>query len=283
MSTETPRSNPCSCWSCGEANKPEAAFCRKCGASLASRGTSDPGEDSIPAPAGSASSFRHEDVAPSFVARAWKPVLVVVTMALAGLLLWPMKMRAPSPAQRASEQHGNVTSASSTSVAVSTAPPRSPEPGRVPDASGGAPTRPVATASSRLNPQSGNVYDPENILDGRLDTAWVAGPPGTGEWVQIEFPIPTLVSEIEIFAGYGKNQLIFEKNNRVKSIQLQFMDEQGQFNVEHSQSISLEDMRRWQSFHLAPPVRTLAVRLLIVAVYRGTAYNDTAISEVRFH
>jgi hypothetical protein len=152
------------------------------------------------------------------------------------------------------------------------------------DVTDGAPTAPFARASSVLAPQLGNRYGAENVLDGKLDTAWVEGVPGPGigEWLDVEFPRPTPISQIEIFPGYGKNQQIFEKNNRPKTIQLQFMDDHLQFRTGNSKTIHLEDAARWQTYPLAAPIQTPGVRFVIVEVYRGTTYDDTAISEVRF-
>ena len=52
-------------------------------------------------------------------------------------------------------------------------------------------------------------------------------------------------------------------------------------SIRYAARIALEDARSWQGFPVTP-IRTLAVRLVIADVYQGTAYDDTAISEVRF-
>ena len=50
-----------------------------------------------------------------------------------------------------------------------------------------------------------------------------------------------------------------------------------------SEEVELQDEMRWQSFNFQRTIRTLAVRLVIVEVFRGTVYDETPISEVRFH
>lgn len=153
----------------------------------------------------------------------------------------------------------------------------------VPDVSEGAPTRPVATASSSLKPELGFRYDAENVLDGRLDTAWVEGVPGTGvgEWVQIEFPSLTHVSEVSVFPGYGKSERLFYRNCRPKLIRVQFMDGHFQFGPSNAMDLHFEDSMKWLTYPVAPSIDTNGVRLTIVEVYPGTAFQDTAISEIR--
>jgi hypothetical protein len=153
----------------------------------------------------------------------------------------------------------------------------------LPDVSEGAPTRTFARASSVLKPQFGAHYDADNVLDGRLDTAWVEGVAGQGlgEWIEIEFPTNTLVSEIEIFPGYGKSERLFTRNSRPKRIQIQFVGEYAHSGNPRTEEIALEDEMKWQIFKVTPPVATFDIRFTIMDVYPGTAHEDTAISEIR--
>jgi hypothetical protein len=156
-------------------------------------------------------------------------------------------------------------------------PPAAHQPAKEPDVSEGAPTRPYATASSELAPQGNNKYSADRVIDGQLSTAWVEGKPGPGigEWVEVGFPDFRLVSKIRIFPGYGKSDLAFRSNNRPRTLRLQFTSGEPQV-------ITLEDAMKWQTFTLTTPVRTFSVRTFIIDVYRGSKWDDTAISEIEF-
>jgi hypothetical protein len=158
-----------------------------------------------------------------------------------------------------------------------------PENRKLPDVEEGAPTRTFARASSVLKPQGGSRYDANNVLDGRLDTAWVEGVPGPGrgEWIEIEFPVNTVVSEIAIFPGYGKSEQLFKKNSRPRKILIQFVGEYQHSGNPRAQEMALVDEMKWQTVKVTPSVTTVAVRFTIIDVYPGTAYEDTAISEIR--
>ena len=155
--------------------------------------------------------------------------------------------------------------------------------GKPQDVSEGAPTRPYALASSTLKPEPGHKYDPENVLDGRLDTVWAEGVPGYGEgqWIQIVFPTYTQMSEIAIFPGLGKNEQLFRRNGRPKTLKAQFMNDPISFDTGRVQELAFTDEMRWQVFPVNGHISTFGVRLTIVDVYKGTKYEDTAISEIR--
>lgn len=129
--------------------------------------------------------------------------------------------------------------------------------------------------TSVLASQFGNAYGPRNLVDGVPSTAWSEGARwhGVGEMVVIVFPEPRPVSSLSLINGYAKNDDIFFKNGRVRSMTISS-------SAGETAKVQLRDARDWQSFSL--PFRQPAtwISLEIANVYAGARYQDTAISEI---
>lgn len=130
--------------------------------------------------------------------------------------------------------------------------------------------------SSVLAPQYGFNYVPANVVDNRLDTAWVEGKKGSGEgeWLLVDLGRARSVRTIELLNGYHKNEDIFRKNNRVRGLKIAMSNG-------YTTTVELEDSGGVQKITLDEPQAVTWVQLTIQSVYRGTKYQDTAISEVR--
>ena len=130
-------------------------------------------------------------------------------------------------------------------------------------------------ASSILDPQYGNRYGPNNLVDGKLSTAWVEGVSGngSGERIVFSFDRPRRLAGFEIVNGYAKNRDIFRKNARVQTARLTLSNGD-------SQIITLPDTMQARMFTFAQPVETTWLELQIETVFRGTKYTDTALSEL---
>lgn len=129
-------------------------------------------------------------------------------------------------------------------------------------------------------------YLAKNLVDGDLDTCWVAGGQndGIGESVTFVFDEPRKITEIGITSGYVKSEKLYLANNRPCTIQLTFDDQDPVLKVLRDEFISC-DNEDWsyQWFALDPdmsPVQKVVLKIL--SVYKGTKYNDTCISEVKF-
>lgn len=129
--------------------------------------------------------------------------------------------------------------------------------------------------SSVLRSQSGNSYKPENLFDNNPTTAWIEGVSGDGEGQMLvtEFDEQKLISKIELMNGYSKSADLFKKNGRVANIAVTTSEDE-------RYDLILEDKQGWQSFQgPSKPARWIA--LTLTSVYRGSKYNDTAISGLR--
>lgn len=156
-------------------------------------------------------------------------------------------------------------------------------------------------ASSILKTDSINRfnYEPKNLFDNDLNTAWVEGVAGSGvgEWVEIQLGNDAGIEAIGIINGYTKNEAIYNANNRIRKIRLD-VEYSGYWprNADPDGKASVDiDLAEKQFNELnrnvqAPFISWLAdygmgrgvtkIRLTILEVARGTKYDDTCISEL---
>jgi hypothetical protein len=171
-------------------------------------------------------------------------------------------------------------------------------------------------ASSDVN----NTYRAINLIDGNTSTAWVEGEKDDGKGQSIVLSVPLRCKSINIVNGYAKSATLFQKNNRVKTINLSYcigINPDGYasetaynfFMYKHdvSHKIDLADISDVQSFSfwLSPNEQSeilleaiknfdktfnLAIssvipfiEITIESTYKGTKYDDTCISEIFFN
>lgn len=132
-------------------------------------------------------------------------------------------------------------------------------------------------SSSTRKGEKGNLYIPENVMDADVRTAWGEGVKGTGigEWVKIEFGKKIRLNELVIKPGYFKNASVWQKNNRVASVQLLFSNGR-------SRIFEFPDEMKTQTIEL-DGIETTFVKLTIREIYKGSSdQEDTLISEIGF-
>jgi hypothetical protein len=125
-------------------------------------------------------------------------------------------------------------------------------------------------------------YLVDKIYDGSLDFAWVEGKKDDGIGESISFKMidnAWPLEKIIIYNGFQKDPSLWKKNNRVKQLML-YID------GKPVAKLNLEDVTNGQEFDVVKwfPQRKepYIVRFEILKTYRGTTYNDTAISEIDF-
>jgi serine/threonine-protein kinase len=143
-----------------------------------------------------------------------------------------------------------------------------------------------ATASDQTGnsvDSEGNTttFDPENTLDGRLETAWRVPGNGRGEWLEITFRDSVFVNGVGIVPGYDKIDPYdgvdrFYQNYVVKTVILEFSDgTRRECSFEH---------RRDMKFCNVGGIRTTYVRIVITDTYPPSSPDPretTPISEVQ--
>ena len=131
-------------------------------------------------------------------------------------------------------------------------------------------------ASSFLPPSGGIGYNPDNLTDGDLTTAWNEGAEGrgVGEWVQFYFSPTVKLERIEIANGYQKDDRRFSGNVRVRVLRVEYSNGE-------SHLVELFDDQGFQS--VEPMKKSFDwIRFTIVSVYPDASWDDAALSEVRF-
>lgn len=130
-------------------------------------------------------------------------------------------------------------------------------------------------ASSTLKADGKITYDAKNAFDNDLSTAWVEGIKGSGfyESLTVVSNVPILFLGFSIFAGYGKSNDIYNKNERVARLEVYIDDE-------WVETFVLQDVQQWQYCELDESVVGNEIEFVIEGVYPGSKYEDTCISEI---
>jgi hypothetical protein len=146
---------------------------------------------------------------------------------------------------------------------------------------GGGPYK--ITSSSHMKDQLKITYLPDNIHDFNLFTAWVPDNSNGAIGKKINFhfkPFAPRINEIIIWNGYIKNSDLWKANSRVAKFKLII-------NGKPNAILELKNVTNTQSFKISPVQSTdstkdLILTLEILEIYKGTKYDDVAISEINF-
>ncbi|MBK6610921.1 MAG: hypothetical protein IPI59_05480 [Sphingobacteriales bacterium] len=147
---------------------------------------------------------------------------------------------------------------------------------------GGGPYK--ITASSNLKEEGKITYLPNNAHDFNLFTAWVPDNENKGIGKKINFhfkPFAPRINEIIIWNGYIKNTDLWKANARVAKFKLLI-------NGQPTAILELKDVSNAQTFKINPVQSTdstkdLILTLEILEVYKGSKYEDVAVSEINFN
>jgi hypothetical protein len=128
--------------------------------------------------------------------------------------------------------------------------------------------------SSTLEPSA--AYHETYLFDGRQHFAWVEGAKGSGdgESIQINLKKDQAVSAVEIYNGYHRSKDHFEKNARVRKLEIEAQGRRVMLDV--------ADGMAPRRLDLDPPLAARTLTLTVAASQKGSAYEDLAISELRF-
>ena len=147
---------------------------------------------------------------------------------------------------------------------------------------------------------SGNInYGIENLEDQDVRTAWIEGENDSGIGSVVKFKnfnkSSNLINGIEIINGYAKSYNSFIENNRVSIIKVtvinKFYHEEyeviqdfynGKYKTKEEYIFALNDTPYIQYLEFDSPIQATEVIFEIIEVYKGTKYDDTAISEIHF-
>lgn len=142
----------------------------------------------------------------------------------------------------------------------------------------------TAYSSSELKSLKDINYSAINIHDFDASTAWVEGIKGygIGEKLYVEFvfeQVPISITTLKIYNGYMKSEKAWSENSRVRTFKLYV-------NNSPYALLQLDDVAGEQVFSIDTFVPTknkpLKLTFEIYDVYKGTKYDETAISEINF-
>ena len=159
----------------------------------------------------------------------------------------------------------------------------------------------VFSYDSLMDPETGILHEAVRTLDENNSTAWCIGNlfDATILYRQGLFGLQRIYG-IEILPGYAKNDGLFKMNNRPKKMLIEVIDGTDSKGFIYSKEIVLTDKRGYQKFmfngkNTSEIIREYCVkngidrstvsmnlRLTILEVYKGSRYDDTCISEIRF-
>ncbi len=137
-------------------------------------------------------------------------------------------------------------------------------------------------ASSELT-DGGNTYKVEALFDGSKDTCWAEGVDGNGvgEYIEIHFIEPVYVNKICFLNGYMKNEDVFNKNGKIKRVEMAFSDgyscEQSLGDRIYSE---VEDQSYSDWIYFESPVCTEYLKVTILDAEAGEKYSDICLSEL---
>ena len=145
-------------------------------------------------------------------------------------------------------------------------------------------------ADSTLESKIPDYYSVKNLTDNNPKTAWVEGKKDYGKAVKLSINLNSyslgqriegdyLIEKIGIINGYMKNKKIFNQNNRVKKIKLEFSSAKD--NKKITRFFTLKDISKMQYIKFKKPVYMNKFYITILSVYKGKKYNDTGISEIK--
>lgn len=132
------------------------------------------------------------------------------------------------------------------------------------------------SASSTHKQSAGYNFAPANLTDGDLSTSWQPAKPATPASVSLVFRNEIVVTSVSIANGFQAADRFgdeFALNARIAKGRLRFSDDT-ELAIEFP-----EDERGFSRFELGDK-RTREITILIDTTWRGSKWNDTAVSEV---
>ncbi|QJE96305.1 NADase-type glycan-binding domain-containing protein [Luteolibacter luteus] len=133
------------------------------------------------------------------------------------------------------------------------------------------------TASSTL-PANGDLrYDADQVKGIWDEGAWSEGAagPGIGEWLEFKPQVPKMMTAINIYPGYGKDDALFKANARPRKVLITL-------NGKEKFTAEIPDLNEGCRIPVSfsEPVKTL--RMTFQEVWKGSKHEDLCVSGVAF-
>jgi hypothetical protein len=172
----------------------------------------------------------------------------------------------------------------------------------------------TATASTTLCEKKPKLcHGPEQLLDGKMDTAWCEGLPGDGQGatITITFAKPEKLDRMFLVPHFAKSFALAEQNNRLKTIEIHTDHDSEIADLDdvvakvkksnpvrevvskdpddtcgdetcmsRDDRITMDSTGQWIDL---PGGATKTLTIKVQDVYRGTKYHDLCASELRVY
>lgn len=129
-------------------------------------------------------------------------------------------------------------------------------------------------------------YSPVNMFDNDINTAHVQENYQGKLLVEIQFKSAIKCDEIKLLGGNAKNYNLFKKYNRPKALSVWLYDTSNSFienNVKLVKEANIKDEMKYQSIKFKDEYSIKHITLSVYDVYKGTQYNNTCITELKFY
>lgn len=153
---------------------------------------------------------------------------------------------------------------------------------------GGTDTR---KATSELPASKTTTYSAKNIHDLNYKTAWVEGVKGYGVGESVTYTFPATsprITKIIVVNGYVKSKEAWTQNSRVKKLRMYIdgklvailnLADSRQEQIFTFDPIGVSDRKDIEKMQKMPDWK---IKFEIADVYKGSKYDDTAITEIYF-
>lgn len=255
------------CKNCGSELRDGAKFCGKCG-TIVTEEANRPVEPTMPITPNYRPSQSQEDIKRT----KQKNIIIVLLSCLVVFVLVDVIVLFGFMSKRAKKEDTTTISASSEQITEA----KEEESSETTEAVRPDPVFTRANCSSIRNTDSeAGQYSVGAVIDGDIQTKWAPrnANRGLGEWIEIIADEPQYVTGMQIANGYPRDQLTWQRNNRVKDCTISFGD--GTYL-----NVTLLDQKDLQTVNFGREVETNSIRITINSIYYGTKWKDVAIAEI---
>lgn len=256
------------CKNCGSELREDAKFCGKCGAVVPTESDTPVGYTTPKPPTISNYRTSQEDMK----RKKQKNIIIVLLSCLVVFMLVDVIVLFGFMNKKEKKEDTTVTSALEEKTSEGEEEGSSATTAIVRE----APVFTRANCSSiRSTDSEAGQYSVNAVIDGDMQTKWAPqnANRGLGEWIEIIADEPQYVTGMRIANGYPKDQITWERNNRVKECTISFGD--GTYL-----NVTLLDQKDLQTVEFGREVETSSIRVTINSLYYGTKWKDVAIAEI---
>ena len=133
--------------------------------------------------------------------------------------------------------------------------------------------------------KSPGKYSPINMFDDDIRTCFASRNNTDDFTLILQLETPITCDELQVLGGVALNDDLYMKNNRPKELTI-WLYETYEALIKDKEALEkeviLEDKREYQSIRFDKPYTFEMFSVQVLKTYKGTQYNDTCITELKF-